>query len=344
MKIAIKRFLLSASAIAALSLGAGAASANDCAPNTVWNGSKCEAKPAPQPDPQPAPVYNVDNGSSSTSGAVAGAISGSRSNATGGNATAHGGQGGSSIATGFGGAGGHGGAGGQGGNATGGNATGGTASVGSVTSGSKSSVTGSGNSRSVSGVTGSGNSTVRGSGNSSNRNQASNVNNIDASTRIRQSANTAIAPGLGGYGAGNCWGDTNPSGSFSAAMQGLLFGASAGSMKASNVCAIYAIGGERAALAYLASMDPNAHRALLAAGLIKTPSRSTQTYTVTTTLRAVQVSPSQVISATREVTVSVTPGAFTSCIMVGANAQVEPKTPEAKAACAVKYPNARRVR
>lgn len=99
--------------------------------------------------------------------------------------------------------------------------------------------------------------------------------NIDASQRttIRHAANTAYAASLGGYGPGNCFGDTNPSGSFSAGMQGLLFGATAASQKASNVCAIYAVGGADAAAAYLAAMDPNAHRALVAAGVVTTPSR-----------------------------------------------------------------------
>ena len=340
----MKNFFKSLFAISALALLTSApVNANGCPSNTVWNGYNCIAPPGGGEGGS----NTNNNTNNNTNGAVAGAVGvgvgvgighGGNSTATGG----QGGAGGSAIATGLG---------GQGGNATGGNATvgdvaGGAASVGNVTSGSTSGVTGSGNSRSVSGVTGSGNSSVRGSGNSNNRNQASNVNNIDASTRIRQSANTAIAPGLGGYGMQNCFGDTNPSGSFTAAMQGLLFGASAGSQKASNVCSMYAIGGERAALAYLASMDPNAHKALLAAGLITTPTRvvSQQTYIVTSTPEVVQVAPRQVISSTREVTIMVTPGAFTSCIMVGANAQVEPKTADAKAACAVKYPNARRVR
>ena len=184
--------------------------------------------------------------------------------------------------------------------ATGGNATagavgvgvgvghGGSASVGDTraTSGSTStatggSVTNSGNSSSaatggqggsaVAGVTGSGNSSAR-SGSSVDGSGNSSVN-VRNGTRIKHAASTAIAPQLDGYGMANCFGDSSPSGSFTAAMQTFGWGVSAGSTKASNVCAIYQIGGERAALAYLAAMDPNAHRALIAAGLVTTPSR-----------------------------------------------------------------------
>ena len=92
-------------------------------------------------------------------------------------------------------------------------------------------------------------------------------------TRIKHAASSAIAPSLASPGMANCFGDAAPSGSFSAAVQTFGWGVSAGNTKASNVCAMYQIGGERAALAYLASQDPNARRALLAAGLITTPKR-----------------------------------------------------------------------
>ena len=79
---------------------------------------------------------------------------------------------------------------------------------------------------------------------------------ITLNSNSRAAAGSAIAPQLGGYGLPNCFGDTNPSGSFSAAYQGLLFGGAAASMKASNICAVYAIGGEEAAMRYLIRMDP----------------------------------------------------------------------------------------
>lgn len=110
----------------------------------------------------------------------------------------------------------------------------------------------------------------RASSDSSNRNSVT----VNQRTRIRHSAAGAAQATIAGYGPGNCFGDTNPSGSFSAAMQTFGWGVTAGSSKASNICAIYAVGGERAALAYLAAMDPNAHRALVAAGLVTTPSRN----------------------------------------------------------------------
>ncbi len=80
--------------------------------------------------------------------------------------------------------------------------------------------------------------------------------NITLNSNSRAAAGSAIAPQLGGYGLPNCFGDINPSGSFSAAYQGLLFGGAAASMKASNICAVYAIGGEEAAMRYLIRMDP----------------------------------------------------------------------------------------
>lgn len=128
------------------------------------------------------------------------------------------GTGGTGIGTG--GAGGAGGAGGSGGNATagGGNATGGT-SFGSSA--------------------------------------AARTGNVTVNSHSRAAASSAIAPQLGGYGLPNCFGDTNPSGSFVAAFGNVLASASAGGMKASNVCAIYAIGGEEAAMRYLMRMDPS---------------------------------------------------------------------------------------
>lgn len=90
--------------------------------------------------------------------------------------------------------------------------------------------------------------------------QAVNVQQGGVSIRNRASAASAIAPQLGGYGMPNCFGDTNPSGSFVAAWQAFGFGAASGSMKASNICAVYAIAGEAAAIGYLQRMDPNMPR------------------------------------------------------------------------------------
>ena len=73
-----------------------------------------------------------------------------------------------------------------------------------------------------------------------------------------------------GYGGQNCLGDTNPSGQFGASIQTFGWGVTANSMKASNVCALLKIGGQRAALAYLAGMDRNAHRALVNNGMAVT--------------------------------------------------------------------------
>ena len=73
-----------------------------------------------------------------------------------------------------------------------------------------------------------------------------------------------------GYGGQNCLGDTNPSGQFGASIQTFGWGVTANSMKASNVCAMLKIGGQRAALAYLAGMDRNAHRALVNNGMAVT--------------------------------------------------------------------------
>ena len=139
-------------------------------------------------------------------------------------------------------------------------------------SSSESSVAGSGNSASDSRATG---GRATGGRSSSGGNTISGGNsrtNIDASQRttIRHAANTAAMIDSQGYGGQNCLGDTNPSGQFGASIQTFGWGVTANSMKASNVCALLKIGGQRAALAYLAGMDPNARRALLNNGLAVT--------------------------------------------------------------------------
>ncbi len=147
--------------------------------------------------------------------------------------------------------------------ATGGRATGGNSRA--VTGASSSRATGGAGGRATGGSSrsSSGGNTISG-GNS--------TTNVDASQRttIRHAANTAAMIDSQGYGGQNCLGDTNPSGQFGASMQTFGWGVTANSMKASNVCAILKIGGERAALAYLAGMDPNARRALLNNGMAVT--------------------------------------------------------------------------
>ena len=147
--------------------------------------------------------------------------------------------------------------------ATGGRATGGNSRA--VTGASSSRATGGAGGRATGGSSrsSSGGNTISG-GNSQT--------NVDASQRttIRHAANTAAMIDSQGYGGQNCLGDTNPSGQFGASMQTFGWGVTANSMKASNVCAILKIGGERAALAYLAGMDPNARRALLNNGMAVT--------------------------------------------------------------------------
>lgn len=92
------------------------------------------------------------------------------------------------------------------------------------------------------------------------RSQANNAVNVDASSYSKAAAASAIASQLNGYGVQNCFGDINPSGSFTAGMQTFGWGVAAGSSKASNVCAVYAIGGPAAAMAYLQKMDRNVPR------------------------------------------------------------------------------------
>ena len=110
---------------------------------------------------------------------------------------------------------------------------------------------------------------VSGSGNSTNSTTVNNTNK----TRIKHAASTAAPVMMGGYGPGNCFGDTNPSGQFGASIQTFGWGVTANSSKASNICAMVAIAGPQAALSYLANVDPNVRRALLANGLAEKPSQ-----------------------------------------------------------------------
>ena len=144
---------------------------------------------------------------------------------------------------------------------------------GRATGGNSRAVTGASSSRATGGA--GGRATGGSSRSSSGGNTISGGNsttNVDASQRttIRHAANTAAMIDSQGYGGQNCLGDTNPSGQFGASIQTYGWGVTANSMKASNVCAMLKIGGERAALAYLAGMDPNARRALLNNGMAVT--------------------------------------------------------------------------
>ena len=228
-----------------------------CGVNGYW-GSECGTQPTtPAGTVLPGDNTNTLTGGNSTATGVGVGVG----IGTGGNG--YGGAGGSSTATATS-TGGQGGAGGQGGGGGSATATGG-------------SVTGSGNSSSdssaVAGVTGSGNSSstsgVSGSGNSTNRTTVNNTNK----TRIKHAASMAAPVMTGGYGPGNCFGDTNPSGQFGASIQTFGWGVTANSSKASNLCAMVAIAGPQAALSYLANVDPNVRRALLANGLAEKPSQ-----------------------------------------------------------------------
>lgn len=249
MKPTIKILAISTALSAAGFLLPGAASANGCPPGTDWWNGSCVSNPATGGDTTNTATGGNGTGVGVGVGVGTGIGHGGQGGDGGQGGVGHGGAGGSATSTATG---------GQGGNATGGR--GGSATA----TGGNSSVRGSGNSSSRSGVSGSGNSTNRVS------------NTVNANTSIKHAANSAIATNLNGYGAPNCFGDSSPSGSFVAALQTFGWGVSAGSTKASNVCAIYAVGGERAAIAYLAAMDPNAHRALVAAGLAVTPSHARQ--------------------------------------------------------------------
>lgn len=99
-------------------------------------------------------------------------------------------------------------------------------------------------------------------GGTQSQGQAQSARTGDITIRNRGSASAAIAAPLPSGGLPNCFGDTNSSGSFSAAFGGLFAGASASSHKASNVCAAYAIGGPELALRYLQRMDPSMPRSI----------------------------------------------------------------------------------
>ena len=233
-----------------------------CGVNGYW-GSECGPQTSePAPTAPGGDITNTLTGGNSSSTATGVGVGVGVGVGTGGNG--YGGQGGAggsstATATGTGGAGGQGGAGGSIGDTT-------------ATSGSTSTATGG---SSVAGVTGSGNSSssstsgVSGSGNSTNSTTVNNTNK----TRIKHAASMAAPVMTSGYGPGNCFGDTNPSGQFGASIQTFGWGVTANSSKASNICAMVAIAGPKAALSYLANVDPNVRRTLLANGLAEKPSQ-----------------------------------------------------------------------
>ena len=258
-----------------------------CGVNGYW-GSECGTQPTtPAGTVLPGDNTNTLTGGNSTATGV-GVGTGIGTGV--GTGIGHGGAGGSSTATGtgYGGAGGAA-TGGQGGasTATGGsvgNVTGGN-STSTATGGTGGSVAGSGNSSSGSSST----AGVSGSGNSSTT-----VNNTNK-TRIKHAASMAAPVMTGGYGPGNCFGDTNPSGQFGASIQTFGWGVTANSSKASNLCAMVAIAGPQAALSYLANVDPNVRRALLANGLAEKPSQRRARLAADAKNDSVQQAPTQTV-------------------------------------------------
>ena len=257
--IKAKGFSLAAAVIGIYLLAAPAYAT--CGVNGYW-GNECGPQTPSNPGNTTNTLTGGDNtatggaGGNASSDATAGAVGVGVGVGTGGNAT----TGPIDVTTGPTTAtGGQGGAGGSVGDTT-------------ATSGSTSTATGG---SSVAGVTGSGNSSssstsgVSGSGNSTNSTTVNNTNK----TRIKHAASMAAPVMMGGYGPGNCFGDTNPSGQFGTSIQTFGWGVTANSSKASNTCAMVAIAGPKAALSYLANVDPNVRRALLANGLAEKPSQ-----------------------------------------------------------------------
>ena len=141
-------------------------------------------------------------------------------------------------------------------------ATGGAGGEANATGGNGGKATASGGHSSASGGKSASNS---GSSSGGNIQRGGNVN-VDASVRNRQAAASAATVIPGGYGGQNCFGDTNPSGSFGMSVQIMGGGAAANRMKQSNVCAAAALGGNSLGIAYLAKQDPMFYDAAVASG------------------------------------------------------------------------------
>lgn len=215
-------------ALAAAMLWSGPAQANlNCPAGSEEYNGQCWSPNPSHPNPPTTPSEIITGAVGVGTGIGVGMGGG----ATIGDVTAGGGAGG---------AGGHGGAGGQGG--AGGNATGGAG--GHATGGQ---------------ATAGGGRAQQGQKQDQYQ-QASANNRINIDNRTRQSAAQAAPVILGGYGPQNCMGDINPSGQFGASVQVFGWGVTANSSKASNICAITALAGPAAGIAYLQRMDPNIPR------------------------------------------------------------------------------------
>lgn len=87
------------------------------------------------------------------------------------------------------------------------------------------------------------------------------VRNVGNTTINQRSAASSVnLPSSTYVGAQNCFGDVDPSGSFSAGIQVLGWGVAADARKASNICAAAALGGPELALRYLMRHDPKMPR------------------------------------------------------------------------------------
>lgn len=255
--IKTKAFSLAAATIGVYLLASPAMAYLNCPSGTVEMNGQCVVVNNGTNPPGSTNTVTGGAGGNSSSDATAGAVGVGVGVGTGGNAT----TGPVNVTTGPTTAtGGHGGAGGSVGDTT-------------ATSGSTSTATGG---SSVAGVTGSGNSSssstsgVSGSGNSTNSTTVNNTNK----TQIKHAASMAAPVTMGGYGPGNCFGDTNPSGQFGASIQTFGWGVTANRSKASNVCAAYAIAGPQGAIGYLAQQDRAFRQIALANGWAVTKSQA----------------------------------------------------------------------
>lgn len=252
-------------------------------------------------------------------------------------------------------------------------AIGGDGGQGGAGGSSTSGVIGSGNSDSRSSVTW--------SGNSNSRSQTTTTVDASSRTTYREAANTVIAPPLVGNGPQNCFGDTNPGGSTTGGIGTRALQATIGHVKPMNPCGVVwaeerAYAGRPVLMHYYSANDPAANRAFKQAGMTGRPGDAARRqavfdsgpgYTICTPEK-IRVVPGreneglancqEALSADRRApkntprAVKPTPAvqayaqvsAYRSCYLVGNVAEVEPKTPDAKSACAAKYPRAFKVR
>lgn len=133
-----------------------------------------------------------------------------------------------------------------------------TANAGAIATGGSASSTG--GTATATGGRG-GNATAAG-GRGGNGTSFARTGNVTVNSDNRAAASAAYAAALPGYGQGNCFGDINPSGQLSLAWTSLIASGSATASKASNICAVVALAGPAAGLAYLQRMDRNVPRPL----------------------------------------------------------------------------------